>query len=256
MSKKRRIGLVLSGGGARGLAHLGVLKALEKFDIKPVIISGTSSGAVIGAFYAAGYPIDEIVDIISKNTIFHFGDFAWSKSGLLASAANEKMYRKYFKHKSFEDLKLPLYISATDILAGKTIYFSSGDVVKPMLASTAIPAIFEPVKYKNHLLIDGSALSGLPVEPLLKRCEVIIGSYVNPVNPIKNISGMLNIFDRGYHLTSYKDVKEKKEYCDLFLEPPALINYTMFDFKKAKEIIEIGYKYTIKQKGKIKLLCK
>lgn len=251
MNKKKRIGLVLSGGGARGVAHIGILKALEELGIKPDIISGTSSGAAIGAFYVAGYSVPQITDIIFNNKFFHFTDFALSKSGLLKTQANEKIFRKYFKNKSFKDLKLPLYMSATDILAGKTIFYSSGDVVKIIMASSAIPAIFEPVKYKNRLLIDGSAISCFPIEPLIKKCDAIIGAYVNPVSNIKSISGMLNIFDRGFHLALYKDVEQKKEYCDLFIEPPALVNYNMFDFKKGKELLEIGYEYTMRQKDKI-----
>lgn len=150
MSKNSHIGLVLSGGGALGIAHIGVLKALEEAGIRPDIISGTSSGAVIGAFYAAGYSISQIMYIITTNTIFHYNDIAWSTSGLLKSEANEKMYRKYFRHKYFKDLAIPLSISATDILNGKTIFYSSGDVVKVLLASTAIPVLFEPVNKKNY----------------------------------------------------------------------------------------------------------
>lgn len=251
MNKNKTIGLVLSGGGARGIAHIGILQALEELGVKPDIISGTSTGAAIGAFYTAGYTVSQIKEIILTNHFFRFSDFAWSSSGLLSTEGNEEMFRKYFKHKSFNDLKLPLYISATDILAGKTIFYSDGDVVKVILASSALPLVFKPVKYKNRLLIDGSAISCFPIEPLIKRCDTIIGAYVNPIGKIKNISGIKNIFDRGVHLALYKDVEKKKEYCDLFIEPPALLNYNMFDFKYGKDLLKIGYCHTIRQKAKI-----
>jgi len=254
VNKNKTIGLVLSGGGARGIAHIGILKALEELGVKPNIISGTSTGAAIGAFYAAGYSVSQIEEIILNNHFFHFSDFAWSNSGLLSTHGNEEMFRKYFKHKSFKDLKLPLYISATDILAGKTVFYASGDVVNVILASSALPLVFKPVKYKNRLLIDGSTISCFPIEPLIKKCDMIIGAYVNPVSKIKSISGMRNIFDRGIHLTLYKDVEKKKEFCDLFIEPPALRNYNMFDFKHGKDLLEIGYRYTIRQKEKISAL--
>ncbi len=248
---EKKVGLVLSGGGARGIAHIGVLKALQESGIKPDVISGTSSGALIGAFYAAGYAISEIEEIIIKNHFFHFSDFALNKSGLFKSAANEEMFHKYFKQKTFSDLNLPLYIATTDILEGKTVFYSSGDLVKLMLASSAIPAIFEPVQYENRFLIDGSAGCGFPIEPLQNNCDTIIGSYVNPIGSIKEISGMLNIFDRGFHIAQYKEVEQKKQYCNLFIEPPALVNYNMFDFKKEKELIEIGYEYTMQLTKKL-----
>lgn len=224
---KAKLGLVLSGGGARGIAHIGILKVLEELGVKPDIISGTSSGAIIGAFYAAGYSITEITDIIKSNSIFHLSDMAWSTSGVLKMKANEKMYRKYFKKDSIQDIKIPLYISATDILSGKSVFYSSGDIVNAIIASSAIPVIFEPVKYKNRLLIDGSATSCFPIEPLMNKCDTIIGVYVNPVKKVRTISGMINIFDRGFHLSLYKDVQQKKAYCDLFIEPPLLTGHTM-----------------------------
>ncbi len=254
--RKNRIGLVLSGGGARGIAHIGVLKALEELGIKPDVISGTSAGAAIGAFYAAGYSPVQIEEIILNNRFFHFLDLAWNASGLLSAHSNEKMFRKYLNHRSFKDLTIPLYISATDLLSGETIFFSSGDVVNAVLASSAIPMIFEPVKYKRHLLIDGSSISCFPAEPLAGQCESMIGVYVNPTHKIKMISGMLNIADRGFHLALYTDVKLKKPLCNVFIEPPALIDYSMFDFKKVAELVSIGYEYTLTKKEALLALKK
>jgi NTE family protein len=118
-----KLGLVLSGGGARGIAHIGVLKALEEFEIKPDMISGTSSGAIIGAFYAAGFSIPEITDVIKTNKVFRFADLSLSTSGFLKTKSNEEMFRKYFKKKIFQELDIPLFISATDLLNGKTLRF-------------------------------------------------------------------------------------------------------------------------------------
>jgi NTE family protein len=251
VDRKKRVGLVLSGGGARGIAHIGVLRALEELGIKPEVISGTSAGAAIGAFYAAGYSSQQIEEIILNNKFFHFLDLAWNSSGLLSANSNEKMFRKYLGNKTFKDLTIPLFVSASDLLSAETVFFSSGDVVNAILASSAIPMIFEPVKYKSHLLIDGSAISCFPIEPLVTQCESIIGVYVNPINKIKNISGMLNIADRGFHLALYTDLKLKKHLCKVFIEPPALVNYSMFDFKKVTELVTIGYEYTLSKKDQL-----
>jgi NTE family protein len=247
-----KIGLVLSGGGARGLAHIGVLMALEESGITPNFISGSSAGAMIGAFYAAGYSIGDIRDIVLNNSIFHFNDFAWSKTGLLKTSSNEGILRKYFKDHTFETLKTPLYISATDIMNAEVIVFSSGDLVKAILSSSAIPVLFEPVKYMDKLLIDGAAMSCFPVAPLINRCDTIIGVYVNPVKKTNKVLSMMDIVDRGIHLALYNEVLLKKGACNLFIEPPALQDYSMFDFNKTQELIEIGYQYTkqlISEKG-------
>ncbi|HET6990766.1 MAG TPA: patatin-like phospholipase family protein, partial [Bacteroidia bacterium] len=230
-------------GGARGIAHIGVIKALEEAGIKPDFISGTSAGAMIAAFYAAGYSTDEMEKIVSQSNIFHFRDFAWSKAGLLKSRTNEKMIGNYFKKRSFDLLKIPVFISAVDIVKGEVVVFSSGNIVKSLLASFAIPVLFEPVRYKNKTLIDGSAASCFPVEPLIGKCDHIIGVYVNPVRKTNRKLNMNTIFERGFHLALYNEVRLKKKYCDVYIEPPDLNDYSMFDFKKSKKLVDIGYNY-------------
>ncbi|MDI1355206.1 MAG: patatin-like phospholipase family protein [bacterium] len=251
---KHKIGLVLSGGGARGIAHIGVIKALEELGITPQVISGTSAGAAIGAFYAAGFSISEIEKFVRENRFFHLSDVAWSSSGLLKTETNEKLFRNYFQKKTFEQLKIPLFISATDLLAGKTVYFSEGDVVMAILASSAIPLLFEPVEYQNKLFIDGGVISAFPSEPLLSICDKIVGVYVNPVSKISTIKGMMAVFDRGLHLTMYNNVEQKKSHCDLFIEPPELLKYSAFDYNQADELIGIGYRYTMTLREALKQL--
>ncbi len=246
-----KIGLVLSGGGARGFAHIGAIKALEEFGVKPNIISGTSAGAAVGALYAAGYNIDEIESIFTENSFLKFNDFAWSRSGLLSTNSNEKTFRKYLHHRTIESLEIPLYIAATDIMNACLTLFSKGDIVTAILASSAIPFLFEPIQYQDKTYIDGGAINCFPIEPLLNQCDAIIGVYVNSVQKTNRKLGMMEIFDRSFHLALYNEVSEKKEKCTVYIEPPELQNYSMFDFKKSKEIINIGYDYTIKQEQKL-----
>ncbi|HSH64767.1 MAG TPA: patatin-like phospholipase family protein [Bacteroidia bacterium] len=241
---KKKLGLVLSGGGARGIAHIGVLKALEELEMKPDIVSGTSSGAIIGAFYACGYSADEIKAIIISNSIFHLSDIALNSSALFKTKANEAMYDKYFEQRHFSDLKTPLYIATTDLLTGSTIFYSSGELAKAVIASSAIPVLFEPVRYGNRLLIDGCCTCSFPTEPLVGTCDLLIGVHTNPAKKIATMSGMMNILDRSIHLSYQREVLEKVGHCDLFIEPPQLNNYGMFDFKKVNEIVDIGYYFT------------
>ena len=121
---ERKIGIVLSGGGARGIGHLGVLKALEEFGIVPTHISGTSAGAIAGAFYAAGYKVNEILGILKKGQIFSFSNLLMKRQGLFAMKGFHDIYLECFPTNSFEDLKIPLYVAATDILKGELVYFS------------------------------------------------------------------------------------------------------------------------------------
>jgi NTE family protein len=245
MGAEVKTGLVLSGGGARGFAHLGVLKGLEELGVRIDMVSGTSCGAIIGALYCAGYTTTEIGKIIKSNSIFHVNGIAWSSSGLLKPESAEKTYLKYFPARSFDVMKIPLYISASDLLSGKAIVFSSGDLVTIVSASSAIPVIFEPVKYQGYLLADGAATSCFPVEPLVGQCEKIIGVYVNPVGVLQELSGVSGIIDRNVHLAIHREFEQKKGLCNFNIEPAELSGYGMFDFRKADELVDIGYRYTM-----------
>ena len=115
---EQKIGIALSGGGARGIAHLGVLKALEEFGIKPSIISGTSAGAIAGVFYAGGYSLHEIKSIVENGEFFNLSNVLIKKQGLFNMKGFENMYQAYFPNNSFDDLQIPIYIAATNILNG------------------------------------------------------------------------------------------------------------------------------------------
>jgi predicted acylesterase/phospholipase RssA len=158
-----KFGLVLSGGGARGFAHLGVIKALEEVDIIPSIISGTSAGAIVAAFYAAGYNPEEIIEIALQGNFFSFSNLLLNKSGLFNMQSFERIYKAHFKQNLIEKLPIPICITATDIIKGKPKYFTSGSISKALLASSCLPMVFEPIKYNDTLYLDGGILNNLPV---------------------------------------------------------------------------------------------
>jgi NTE family protein len=241
-----KVGLTLSGGGARGVAHLGALQALHEHNLQPHIISGVSSGAIVGALYASGLHPEEILNILLQTRIFRYIRPAWSKFGFLNIQKLLAIYKLYLPVHTFEKLKLPLIISAADIMEGKTIYFSEGDLIRPILASTCIPILFTPIEMEGKLMVDGGVINNLPVEPLIARCDLIIGVHCNPTHRKYKVGGIKSIIERTFHLSINNNVKERIKYCDIFIEPPQLINYGIFEVSKAKEIYKVGYDHATK----------
>jgi len=244
LNKKYNIGLVLSGGGARGFAHLGVIQALNDAGIFPDIISGTSAGALIGVLYADGRTPGEILHLMNTGSRLDFMRPALPREGLLQINGIMKILKTSLRSKTFEELKIPLYVSATDLNNGKAVYFSEGDLFEPVIASASVPVLFQPVKIKNISYVDGGVLDNLPIRPIENKCRFIIGSFVNPVGYIEKISGLINIAERTFMLSMTKEIVEKSKKFDLFIAPPELRNYKFLDPEKSSELFAIGYKST------------
>ncbi|NRT16944.1 NTE family protein [Flavobacterium sp. 28A] len=251
---KKKVGIVLSGGGARGMAHLGILKALEEFGIEFSHISGTSAGAIAGAFYAANYSVDEILTILKKSQIFNFSNFLIKRQGLFAMRGFQGIYNEFLPTNTFEDLKIPLYVAATDILKGELVYFSSGNLSQALMASSCIPLVFQPIQYNDSLYVDGGVMNNFPIEPLIGQCDVIIGSYVNSIKKEVDQVHMNNIVDRCFHLAMKSSVQEQTNLCSLYIEPPNMSQFSLFNLKKADEIFEYGYNYARSLEKQIKEL--
>lgn len=244
-------GIALSGGAARGIAHIGVLKALEEFGIKPKLISGVSVGAIVGAYYAAGYPTDEIFKIAAATKMYRIADLRLSQGGIFQPNALQGDLEDHFKNLTFEKLEIPLIVSATDFVNCKPVYFSDGELVPVLLGSSAMPAFYPPVEYRNLFLIEGGLTNNLPVEPLLNKCDVIIGSHVNPLSTESNTINIAKIIDRSFHIAVSENLNNKIKLCQLFIEPPALSKFGILDMDEAKNIFDIGYNFTIRLKQEI-----
>lgn len=235
-------GLVLSGGGARGIAHLGVIKALQEKKLEIDAVSGTSAGSIVGAFVAAGYEPEEVFEIITKTNFIAAVRPALNIKGLLKMDALGEILKRYLPQ-DFDHLKIPLTVAATEINEGREYYFSEGPLILPVLASSCIPVIFSPVSFKSGLFIDGGILDNLPVGPLKGKCDFIIGCHTNPIDDNFNAKSFNLLIERTLLLAINKNVIRNKDLCDLFLEPQDLKTYRSLDLGKAKEIFEIGYIY-------------
>ena len=238
-----KVGLVLSGGGARGVAHLGLIKVLEEVGITIGIMAGTSSGAIAGALYGSGHRPEQIVKIVRDIKPFKLIRPAVSRSGFLKMESAELLYHQHILDDTFEALSIPLIIAATDLQAGKTVYFSEGPLIRPLMASTCIPVVFDPIKVEGRLYIDGGVLNNFPAEVLIGQCDKIIGSHCNPVDEDFRTGNFRTILERTFLLSINANAYSRRKFCDIFIEPPALKPFNVFDMARADDIFEIGYDY-------------
>jgi len=247
--KKFKVGLVLSGGGARGFAHLGVIQALHEAGIYPDVVSGTSAGALAGVLYADGFSPEEILKLMNSGSRLDFMRPALPREGLLQINGIIKILKSNLKASSFDQLKIPLYVAATDLNNGKSVYFSKGDLIDPVIASASIPVLFQPVKINSISYVDGGVLDNLPVYPVQTKCKILIGSFVNPVGYVEKLSGLINIAERTFMLNMSKEINEKAGLFNLLIAPKELRNFKILDPEKAADLFELGYKAT---KAKLK----
>lgn len=242
-----KIGLALSGGGAKGIAHLGVLKALEERKIPIDMISGVSAGSIVGALYADGHPLDEILKFFQKCNLFQMVSFNLPSYGGFATMKGFKdSLKDMLLAKKFEDLKIPLIVNATDMSEGRNVYFSSGELLDCIIASSTVPIFFRPTKIRGKLYIDGGIFCNLPATILRKyNCDIVIGVHVNPINNINDSLGLMDVAERVFHLSVNGNTIEQKSHCDIVIETMKAKEYGMFDASKADDIMNIGYEAAV-----------
>ena len=242
MSQKYNI--VLSGGGARAYAHIGVFKAFEEKNIEFNAISATSAGAVIGAFLCDGFSIDEIIEILSKST--SLVNFNYSiKNGLLSNNKLATLLKKNLRSTYFEKLKYPFFVSATNLNNGKQEVFNSGNIIDAVIASSSIPILYKPVVINEIPYADGGISSNLPVEPFYQSNLKTIGVHVNPMTKFDSDKNIGAQFERLIHLCIIENTIKNSQKVDLLIEPPQLDQFGLFDLKKMNEIIQIGYDHAM-----------
>lgn len=239
-----RTGLVLSGGGARGVAHIGVLKALDEMGIKFSIASGTSAGSIVAALYAYGYTPDEIFGIVKNLSIFKSVSPAWTWAGLLKMDGLESLLRKHIPENKFSALKMPLTVAATEIRKGHIHYFDEGELIPAIVSSCSIPAVFNPVSFNGGLYVDGGLLDNLPVLPIRDKCDFIVGSHCNHINSEFDAKSLKVVIERSLLMAVSANTQVSRQMCDVFIEPTHMDRFSSFDIGKAQEIFDFGYQFT------------
>jgi NTE family protein len=237
-------GLVLSGGAARGFAHPGAMKALEEAGMSFDCIAGVSIGAIVGALYADGYQPDEIFEIFRREEIFSLLKFRIRSVGIFHSDGLRRILRKHLHAKSFEDLKRPLFITATNFTSGRAHVFSSGELIEPLMASSAIPIVFHPVTINEIVYVDGGILSNLPVYSIAELCNSITAINVNPVSYALHPNSMIDVMLRTLQISVNANIYQELAKVNLFIEPSGMDKYSLFNVSKGTEMFELAYQFT------------
>lgn len=240
-TRSYKTGLALSGGGVRGVAHIGVLQALEDHGLKPDVISGCSAGAVVAALYAAGCAPSEIFRFIEYKSFYKIIKMGLPVKGMMELAYFREVLEKEIPHDSFDELDIPLYLSVTNLnRGGGEIKHKGGHLIDYVIASATVPMVFNPVEIEGHLYVDGGVINNLPVEPLIGKCDLLIGVNVNPVGCLPKVSNIKDVGVRCLDISLKEHVLSRLEKCDLVIEPD-VSRFGMFSMTNIKEIYQEGY---------------
>jgi NTE family protein len=257
-SKLKSIGLILSGGGSKGIAHAGVLQFLEEKNIAPTHIAGSSAGSIVAALYGIGKSPEAILEFFKSIYFFHWKHFTFSKAGLIDSESFKEYFYEIFKDTTLGELKIPIYITATDLIKGKSKVFSpETKTIDAILASSSFPGVMSPYEFNGKLYSDGGILNHFPTDILKDKCDTLIGIYVSPIHQIeaKDLNSIKAVTARAFDLFSANSSIHKFDHCDWLIEPEALSLYSTFETSKIKmeAIFNIGYESAKKSYKKLNL---
>ena len=241
-----RIGLALGGGGAKGLCHIAFIKALDAMGITPTVMAGTSIGALIGGFYAAGTSgeqMDEYMKTVKMRDLYKLVDFSFlRRSSVLTGKGVEAFLDETMPVRTFEELKIPLKIVATDFWKRQEVVFTAGELIPAIRASISIPAFFEPVILGDRVLIDGGAVNPLPYDLIREDCDILIaidvsGEKVPP--PEDLMPGMFESIMSTFQIMQTSIVESKKDVSQPDLSIKSVLkNIRVLEFYRYDEIME------------------
>lgn len=246
LGNEAKIGVALSGGGTKGIAHAGVLKFLHEKNIYPSVISCASAGAIVAALYGIGKTPGDILDFFKSIFFFKWKHFVFNRPGFINSDAFKTYFNPIFKDARIKDLSVKTYIVSTDLVSGDTRVFDDNTkVIDAVIASSAFPGITTPYPVDEILYSDGGILNNFPADIIIGKCDKLIGVYVSPQQILERnqLNSIKSITVRAFDLLSYRIEQPKFAYCDWFICPQKLSAYSTFENKRSRmdEIFEIGY---------------
>lgn len=249
----KKVGLALGGGAAHGVAHIGVIQVLIENNIPIDYISGCSAGAIVGGLYSTGsdmYLLGKLCATIDMST---FIDIIIPRIGFIKGEKAENLVDMLCKGKNIEDCNPPFSAVACDIITGKCLTINKGRVAKACHASFAIPGVFEPVEIDDMQLIDGGAMTRVPI----KEVKAMGADYVIAVDVgyqgtgHKKASNLMDVLMYAFEMSDWQNVEQMYKYCDCVIDPD-LSEIPLHNLEKAEETIELGRLAALKVIDKIK----
>ncbi len=244
MDKNKRIGICLSGGGARGIAHIGVLQYLEENNIHAEVVSGTSAGSIIGAMYAAGIKPLEMLDVVKKARLWRAIRFRNPFRGLTDMTYLRKILLDAIQSDDFAALEKKLIISVTNFNTGDVEYLDSGPLLDVVSAACSVPLAFQSVQMPNgNYYADGGIMDNLPVKPLIGKADFIIGVDLIPIVPLpdKKVKYVRGAAMRTFNLSVHSNTRPNIPLCDVYIAPEKLVDYSMVSIRPAEALFNVGY---------------
>lgn len=244
-TKPYKLGIVLSGGGARGFAHCGALQALEEMGLRPDIMAGVSAGSVVTVMYAAGMKPKEILKVFTDAKFGDFAELAVPRDGFFSMDGFRRMLRRTIPYRDLADLPLPAVVCATDLDHNKAVAFSEGDIADCVSASCSIPIVFKPVKIKGVTYVDGGVTANLPAWALRDKCKYLLGVNCSPVPRRGRPQTILDVAHRTYDLLVKTNSIPQMDLCDIAISINDIANYKVFNLREINRVYQVGYDDTM-----------
>jgi len=239
--ERPRIGISLGGGFARGIAHLGVLRVLEEENIPVDCVTGTSAGALLATAYASGHTIPEIVRQARATRFKDFGNWKLSWLGLASNQRLEHYPRRFLGVTTFEDLRIPLAIAATDLSTGQPVYFSHGQLGPALRASCAYPGMFVPVEIDGRMLVDGFLAAPVAVDAArILGADIVIAVFLESASNRKPKS-IVDVIGLSFAILQRHADLDWRRKADVIIEP-VVKDFLWDDFDRTPELIAAGEK--------------
>ncbi|HHL72339.1 MAG TPA: patatin [Bacteroidetes bacterium] len=251
--KKERpvLGLALSGGAVRGAAHIGVLEVLQEYAIEIDCIAGTSIGALIGALYAFGVPLDEIEAFARELDWFKISSFILPSTGLLSNDEMGRQIENLIGDVAIEDADIPLAIVATDIVTGERIVFRDGSVASAVMASSCLPGLYKPLEYRDRLLVDGLLVENVPVRATRELgAERVIAVNLGGNFTYPKPDGIIDVMMNSFEIAVDNNTKRILKAADVVISLD-LTSYSRFDVDDVPALIDEGQNHTLARIEKI-----
>lgn len=242
-----KLGLALSGGGARGFAHVGALYAMEELGIYPDIIAGVSAGSIAASMYGSGLNPLEIMKLFMKSRFTDFCELGVPKDGFFKMDGFRAFLKESTKITNLEECKIPTVICATDLDNCTPVQWRTGELATRVSASCSMPIVFKPVEIDGIKYVDGGVLHNLPAWAIREECEYLIGVNVSPLvhaTPYKDT--LIDIAQRSYHLMSRTNAEGDLKLCDVVVSADAIAHLKVFNMKEKEKAFRTGYKAAMK----------